>query len=105
MHDSGHLRRREEHRLFLTLDTHESKAGAIGAHDSFGYSSMARGRGGAGRVRPACRWVLLVTRILIAFAGFSISTFQIVLPGSIDSLQSGAYLSPLFAPLPGWRNW
>jgi hypothetical protein len=107
MHDSGHLRRGEEHRFFLTFDTNESKPGAVGAHHPFGYSAMAMALacGGARRVGLACGGFWGMTRILMAPACFSISTFQIVLPGSIDSLQSGAYLSPLFAPLPGWRNW
>ena len=82
MHDSGHLRRREEHGFFLAFDSHESKAGAIGAHDAFGDSCMALrlpGRSGMGAARPL---FLRMTRLFMASARFVISTFQIVLPGS-----------------------
>ena len=41
VHDAGHLRRRQEHGLFLAFDAHEAEAGAIGAHDAFGDSRMA----------------------------------------------------------------
>ena len=26
-------------------------------------------------------------------------------PGQIDSPEGDPYIAPLFAPLPGWRNW
>ena len=36
VHHAGHLRRRQEHGIFLALDPHETEARAIGAHDAFG---------------------------------------------------------------------
>ena len=53
VHDTGHLRRRQENGFFLAFDAHEAEAGAVGADDAFGRAAMA-GRPGIRRL-PAAR--------------------------------------------------
>jgi hypothetical protein len=60
VHDTGHLRRRQEHGIFHAFDTHEAEARAVGADDAFG---------DAGRFR-------LPARALVPGTKLSILSFQ-----------------------------
>src|SRR4029077_17770056 len=74
VHDAGHLRWRQEHRFFLAFDAHESEAGAVGAHDTFGHPGMADACGCARRVRPTGGGILWAWSTPRGVARFSIST-------------------------------